>query len=330
MRKKIYPIKIKFENGSQLYVATSTKKGRKNWACLLKGKFVQSSYMAQIKESKTRPDSRLINILYATVDLGSIRLDHAPISTFTVGALAQMVVSFEDLNIVTFTSSEFTDEHAQILSTSLPKANIRDLQLADNHLTSVGTKVIAEALSKNKSIESVDLSSNEIDDECADSLATFISKHKVTSLNFENNKFEGTGAKIIFEAISTHPNWSVLQFNGNKLGDEGIESVAFLVNKNPSISELQLARNLISDAGVKLLCDSLKNNNSVTHIDLSGNLLTQLSVSYIDQLLHENKTIKQINLSENAQILGGSGLENVFSNEAFSLSGLTLTRTMLN
>jgi len=114
------------------------------------------------------------------------------------------------------------------------------------------------------------------------------------------------------------------------LGDEGSHLVAELIHKNGGITELQLARNRISDDGVKHLCSALKENTSITHIDLSGNLLTHHSISYINDLLKENKTIKLFNISGNAQIVCGKSLDGVFSNEAFSLSGLTLTRTVLN
>lgn len=324
----IFPIKITLEGGNKIFLAASTKKSKKEWACVLRGKVIISQYMHQIEESKTRPDIRLNNVLFATVDLGSIRMDNAPISKFTVEGISKAISSFEDLNVVTFSNSDFTDELATILAPSLKNAFIRSLNLSENHLTSAGAKLIVESFLDNRSLETIDFASNEIGDESSDSIAKLISQKKISSIDFENNKFTSLGAKKILESLVEHPKWTILQFNGNQLGDDGCKHVENLIKKNDSITEIQLARNRISDDGVKHLCSALRDNTSVTHIDLSGNLLTQASITYINDLLKENKTIKLLNLSSNPQIIGGKNLETVFTNEAFSLNSFSLMRVL--
>lgn len=284
--------------------------------------------MTKIEESKTRPDIRLNNLLFATVDLGSIRMDNAPLSKYTVEGVSKALNSFEDLNVVTFSNSDFTDDLASVIAPSLKTAFIRTLNLSDNHLTSTGAKLICESFLDNRSVESIDFSGNEIGDESSGAFASLISHKKVSTINFEDNKITSEGAKKILDALVEHPTWSVVQLSGNQLGDDGCKHVEHLINKNSGITELQLARNRISDDGVKHLCNALRNNTSITHIDLSGNHLTHASISYINELLKENKTIKLLNLSENPQIIGGKNLEAVFSNEAFSLSSFSLMRVL--
>eukprot|EP01091_Cochliopodium_minus_P015440 TRINITY_DN54_c0_g1_i2.p1 TRINITY_DN54_c0_g1~~TRINITY_DN54_c0_g1_i2.p1 ORF type:complete len:1029 (-),score=426.23 TRINITY_DN54_c0_g1_i2:67-3153(-) len=324
----IFPLKITLQSGTNLFIAASTKKAKKEWACVLRGKVIFSDYMNKIEESKTRPDIRLNNLLFATVDLGSIRMDNAPLSKYTVEGVSKALASFEDLNVVTFSNSEFTDDLASVIAPSLKTAFIRTLNLSENHLTSTGAKLICESFLENRSVESIDFSGNEIGDESSGSFASLISHKKVSSINFEDNKITSEGAKKILEALVEHPTWSVVQLNGNQLGDEGCKYVEHLITKNSGISELQLARNRISDDGVKHLCNALRNNTSITHIDLSGNLLSHTAISYINDLLKDNKTIKLLNLSENPQIIGGKNLEAVFSNEAFSLSSFSLMRIL--
>jgi len=192
----IFPIKVSLqESHGHLYLAAPTEKAKKEWSCVLNGKIIFSEYLHQVEESKTRPDLRLSNLLFATVDLGSIRMDNSPLSKHTITGISKAISSFEDLNVVTFSNSEFTDDLASIIAPSLKDSFIRSINFSDNHITSEGAKLIVESILENRSVETIDFSGNEIGDLSSEAFSHLISKKKISSINFEDNKFTHEGAK---------------------------------------------------------------------------------------------------------------------------------------
>lgn len=60
--EKLFPIKLKLTSGQQFYVATLTKKDRKDWAAILNGRIVHFAYMSVTEEEAVRPDTRVLNL----------------------------------------------------------------------------------------------------------------------------------------------------------------------------------------------------------------------------------------------------------------------------
>jgi hypothetical protein len=324
---KLYPIKLKLTSGQQFYVATLTKKDRKDWAAILNGRIVHFAYLAATEAEQVRPDTRVLNLCNAPADCPSVYFDNGAISATSLHAVAQILPFLENVNVVSFSKTELTDDDINAVGQGLAKGSIRVLNLPGNHLTSEGAKLLAAVLATNKTIEEVDVSNNQITDEGATALsALFSGKHPIKRLNVEANKIGDQGVAELCKGLAGASGTTVLQFGKNDIGDAGVVAVADLLRANSTIAEVQLHNNSITDEGVATICDALADNVSVVKLDLSHNSLGPGAVQHIHKLLSVNKSIRHVDVSGNEEIVEGAKLAACLQNGSLTLSSLAFTR----
>lgn len=325
--EKLFPIKLKLTSGQQFYVATLTKKDRKDWAAILNGRIVHFSYLAITDAESVRPDVRVINLCHAPADCPSVYFDNAGMAPSGIKAVAEILPFLENINVVSFGKCELTDDDVNLLGPGLAKGSIRVLNLQGNSLTSEGAKSLATTLSTNKTIEEVDVSGNQITDEGATALsALFSGKHPIKRLNIEANKVGDQGCAELCKGLQGSTGTTVLHFGKNDIGDAGVAAIAELLRSSPGITEVQLHNNNIGDAGVATLCEALLDNGSVIKVDLSHNSVGPAGVKSIHNLLQQNKTIRHVDVSGNQDIIEGQALAASLQNGALVVSSLAFTR----
>lgn len=326
--EKLFPIKLKLSSGQQFYVATLTKKDRKDWAAILNGRIVHFSYLSATEEEAVRPDTRVINLCNAPADCPSVYLDNGSISATALKAVAEILPFLENVNVVSFSNCELNDEDVNAVGQGLAKGSIRVLNLNGNNLTSEGAKLLATVLSTNKTIEEVDVSNNQITDEGATALsALFSGKHPIKRLNVEANKIGDQGCAELCKGLAGVSGTTVLRFGKNDIGDAGVAAIADLLRSNSTITEVQLHNNSITDAGAATICDALRDNSSVLKLDLSHNSLGPAGVHSIHNLLKANKVLRNVDVSGNEDIVEGASLAAALQNGALSVSSLAFTRS---
>ena len=327
--EKLFPIKLKLTSGQQFYVATTTKKDRKDWAAILNGRIVHYEYLAATEAEQVRPDSRVLNLCNAPADCPSVYLDNAAISATSLNAVAQILPFLENVNVVSFSKCSLTDEDIAAVGQGLAKGSIRILKLQGNHLTDEGARQLATVLATNKTIEEVDVSNNQISDEGATALsALFSGKHPIKRLNVEANKIGDQGVADLCKGLAGASGTVALQFGKNDIGDAGVIAIADLLRSNSTIAEVHLNNNSISDAGVATLCEALAENSSVSKLNLSHNLVGPEGVAHIHSLMSSNKALRSVDVSGNDAIVEGAALSKCLSNGALSLSSLCFSRNL--
>ena len=129
-----------------------------------------------------------------------------------------------------------------------------------------------EILKKNKFLEVIDLSYNQISSRQAVYLAKNIKECSVLKeLILENNEI-CDGVKSITEMLPltvTH-----LNLNSNGLGDYGAMIIAEMLLQNTLLTHLDINNNFINDIGVESLIKVISLSLSLTNIDIRGNLIS--------------------------------------------------------
>jgi hypothetical protein len=140
---------------------------------------------------------------------------------------------------------------------------------------------LAEALKTNKTITTLDLSHNTIDDEGARALADALKTNTtISTLDLRDNDIGDQGARTLSDALKTNTTISTLDLSDNDIGDQGARALSDALKINTTISTLDLAANEIGDEGARALADLMKNNTQITKLDTSYAFITKADKKY--------------------------------------------------
>jgi Leucine Rich repeat len=147
-------------------------------------------------------------------------------------------VSLDDMWLV----CDFLNENPQIKTLGLVTCGITDAS--------------AKLLARNKTISSLDMSHNLIEN---DGVIALAKNPNLESLNLESNCFGTDGVK----ALADNESLISLEIGGNVINDEGAIAIA----KNRTIRSLDVAKAYITSIGAKALAQ----NNILKELDISDN-----------------------------------------------------------
>lgn len=88
-----------------------------------------------------------------------------------------------------------------------------------------------------------------------------------------------------------------LDLSNNNMGYSEICSLSPGLTANNSILKLNLAYNSIKDEGAKICADVLRKNTSITNLDLTSGEITDVGANYIADALAANTSLRSLDLS---------------------------------
>lgn len=183
------------------------------------------------------------------------------------------IISFDGSSYEGLHRNRLNAEGAVSLCTALKKNVI--LQFLSLSGISLGDSIecLADGLSSNTSLVSIDLSNNGIAGRCIESLSKAIIKSELKDLNLSNNK----------------------------IGDEGCEFIGNMIvgayDSGCPLVKLNLSTNNITSKGCAKLFHSLRMNNTIKYFNASGNHFNQGLSLYFSSFLSDNCALVTLNLS---------------------------------
>ena len=139
----------------------------------------------------------------------------------------------------------------------------------------------------------------------------------VKSLANEVNKNEGSGTKVVLEAINecereksdfhsqlaksfgTGLHLTNLNLSRNGISNAGATSLGEAIKVNKTLTNLNLSRNGISNAGAISIAEAIKVNNTLTNLNLSFNGISDAGATSIFETMKVNMTLTNLDLSQN-------------------------------
>ena len=164
---------------------------------------------------------------------------------------------------------------------------------------------IIAKVSENKRFRFLDLSENFINQDGAEILAEFLSKNKTLQKLILNNNdlenFKKGGVQSICKSLEDHPNIQLIDFSSMVVTGCG-EYVAALLKKSKSIKSVILRDCTLNFKDIQNICKalSLPNiSNTINNVDLSFNdLASDKSIEEIGKMLKVNKTLNRLYLEK--------------------------------
>ena len=246
----------------------------------------------------------------------------------------------------------FGPHSAKILGNILRFNKFSHLDLRKNMLGNKGLKELSKSINSNCSLIHIDIGSNDITFEGANSFFISLKKHKtLSSINIANNdglhrnRIGAKGCIGLNELLQKNKLISMINISDNYLGREGVKTLLNslkpsninllylnLTNNDlgpdcisdlkvllecPTLQELRLANNKLDDVSAEALSLFLyKQVCQIQKIDLSRNKITSKGASLLFQSIKQNLFMTHLNFEDNSQLGNGNlrELEHFFNN----------------
>ena len=212
----------------------------------------------------------------------------------------------KSLRRIDMSNTSLGDEGAIDLYQGLVAHPISEIVLRGNSISSLFTYTMipwmpfstsSQLLDFTKSLQLVDLSQNQIDDQGALDLAILIfNSNSLKILNLGMNKVTDAGVGLLCDVLQNNTTLKVLDLGFNKsITDASCEHLARILPTNSGLEHITLCWNQITSAGVQLLCKSLWGNCTLKGLNLLGNQqITNKAELYISEMFQKNNTLKSL------------------------------------
>lgn len=178
----------------------------------------------------------------------------------------------------------------------LLKLNGNDPSLFKDRIVDSQAGAIAEALAGNV-VKSLDLSYNHLTDACAPAIAQIISENpNLRSLNLNSNDFTAAGVSHIVKAlVSPEHGLQTLKLANNSIGNAGAQHLCEMLRVSKSIKVLDLGNTSMNEAGIIMIATTIhEHNDSLEVLDLERPLFKFPQSDAINHLARMVATHKQV------------------------------------
>ena len=274
----------------------------------------------QIRKSQNRADNLILQIPYCSVShraftllmkplamqypivelhMSGIKLkseDSFTISTdclFDVQILFQVLTSSTTLRVLDISCTDIHfDEAAAVCFANLRNISLCDLRMSMCKLGPAGANIIGEMLYHNKSITSIDISYNGIEDIGVERFVYHLTKNKTNlqNLKLSGNLITAVGAEHLKKLIKfTYSALSSIDLSNNPLEDKGVHLILASLTVTMEYIGLKLIHSEVASSshsviaaalhktksislelpeGCENICDSLVHTTELQHLDL--------------------------------------------------------------
>ncbi|EFJ40909.1 hypothetical protein VOLCADRAFT_99266 [Volvox carteri f. nagariensis] len=178
------------------------------------------------------------------------------------------------------------------------------LLLADNRFSDESVVHIVEGLRHNLyglKIRELDLSNNEMGDQSAEAVATYIMQYKcVANLNLSNNVRLGpVGVKGIASVLSEDSVLERLDLSNCDVGVDGAAALGAMLKGNRGLKCLILANTRLGTQGIDSICKGIAKNTTLKELDISRTGCEDKAAGYLAQALQQNNTLEKLFVGNN-------------------------------
>ena len=226
-------------NDLQLSGIKITFQGMKN---ILKLKRVDISYNWITCEAA----DDIANVLSQNHGLQDLNLSSNHLQTGGIVTLLSRMHSISKITHLDISSNGIKSAAARdIANFLLHNDNLKVLNLSSNFIQTSGVKIIFR--NSKLRLEKLNLSGNQLDDNAACTIATFISQNLLLEeLDLSKNYLQAVSAVKIFRAIQNCPSMLKLNMSNNKITDEAGDEIAAVLSTVTKLQEVDLDCNLLS------------------------------------------------------------------------------------
>ena len=223
--------------------------------------------------------------------------------------VAQLIERNKRLEIIYLGCNAIAAGVATLAQALTDNFSVTGLWLKRNPIGELGARHIAQMLSHNRNIRTLDLVNTQIGYEGLKAILEVLINYNrtVERLYLGGNQIDARGALLLAALLRVNPAIKALLLNVNHIGDAGAEILADGLRDNKTLLELGIASNGIAGAGGITLIEAIQAHPTLTHLDLGyspstivlgaqANCIGDVGASAIANLLAQNQTLLQLNL----------------------------------
>lgn len=178
--------------------------------------------------------------------------------------------------------------------------------LRHRQITTDEIKTIAIALVGNSSIETLDLTDNDIGKKGIEYLVDMFRENTfIKNLSLADNNLGVDGVKHVVDIVKQLDNLHSLNISGNGLRDCDAEVIRPLIEDTLNLKHLSISHNQLRELGGEVIGEALVWNDTMESLDLSWNHLRLDGGCLIADGLAENSCLKKLNLAWNGLHMDG-------------------------
>ncbi|XP_060948012.1 dynein regulatory complex subunit 5 [Limanda limanda] len=220
------------------------------------------NYEGRMFEMNYKDCQSLSKALKSCKTLKLLRLHQSNIDDAKVQMLVKQLLGHPSLRELDFSHNVIGDLGAGAVGKLLAKSKLEVLSMCDNDITDSGGKAIAQALSKNSTL---------------------------VSLNLRLNRLRDEGGQAIAEALMNNNTLRHLHLGANEVSGPTAIALAKVIAQNNTLKSINLSCNNLGEDGGKALAEAMSHNTSVTECDLRLSEVDEQIVSSINQVVWTNQ-----------------------------------------
>jgi len=241
-----------------------------------------------------------------------------------------VIKSLVNLTYLNLSNNGICDEDIKLLMEYLKEnKNLKTLILNKNNLTSSSGFYIADSLSKNTILEEIYLSNNKVNENGLNSLINILlNKNKsITTLDLSYNNLQQENIISIGDFLSSNPNLKYLDLSGNSIEEQSANLFGISLKKNTNLNVIKLNKcnlnensspqilnfmsltkiykielndNQFGEMGPLIILNKLKATSSLKEISFQTCEITPNLLTSISQILKDCKNLEYIDLRNNS------------------------------
>ena len=209
-----------------------------------------------------------------------------------------VIKSLINLTYLDLSNNGICDEDIKLLMEYLKEnKNLKTLILNKNNITSSSGFYIADTLSKNTILEEIYLGYNKINENGLNSLINILlNKNKsITTLDLSYNNLQQENIISIGDFLSSNPNLKYLDLSGNSIEEQSANLFGISLKKNTNLNVIKLNQcNLNEESSPQIL--NFMSKTKIYKIELNNNKFGKMGPLIILNQLRANLSLKEISL----------------------------------
>ena len=207
-------------------------------------------------------------------------------------SVAKIIKNSTNLTDLLFASNPIGDDGIKLLSLSNLK-HLVQLNVCQTKMTKVSAYDLGECFKCNNSLQSLEISDNDIKDSgligILDNLPSTLVWLNVSDCNLTCN-----GAVIIGKVLRKNQTLKHLGISKNSIGDDGISAVSDGLHVNTTLIQLVAQKCEFYTKGVESITKMLLVNKTLKYLDISGNHFDENGMTAVTRSIYTNTTLVQL------------------------------------
>ena len=241
----------------------------------------------------------LASIISSNIGLEELYLGNNQLQ-LGVTKIATTLKNISSLKVLDLQNNNIPEQAANDLAAAIMANSLLEiLWLGGNHLGS-STVIIVNALKEITTLKVLNLNGNQNrSDELAPAIASIITKNKlIEKLLLSDNNLNDDGVIRIAQSLCKHSQLKSLDLQNNNITEEAAEALASIISSNIGLEELYLGNNQLQ-LGVTKIATTLKNISSLKVLDLQNNNIPEEGTDELSAAIRANNLIEKIWLNDN-------------------------------